>query len=495
MDKKAKLIGRSTQTPIENKERKVVALPGKKSKDFIVNARCRILNVGARTSLSASDLPGDEPGTFTWSTNSNKIRIVNSSGPVVAIEALLQPSTARDQETITVVRTSSSGLKSEKTVKLTVARIKFGPTNKQSYGYDDYDTPAIVQDHHVSVGASDSTFIAVNIEGGAIGTDFDFVFDDETVCKVGKVPDSSGFDLSIQAVTGVKRETVLRAKAKCPSQPEFSRIFVNVYPKKTVDVLVAKVADKNSIHTTLRFPLVNYALHQDAANKKLRDAVVQFRIQNFDSANKVTDVTFDVETKGVLAYDINEGGGKALEMIDKVIGNSTGKYRVVIVKKMKSYYYLSRPAKKGDKEIFVKGDNIFKSEMILGTGDSKEDIIVAESMANVGYLASPLTKDHPSGEPVEFPAAGWSSDPIVICEGEGEDESLLDTTKWTIIHEVGHAALDFLDVVDPTNLMHFSQDNSDNKLRHCPRVRHYSVNEKENQWETIPRDQKSVAKD
>jgi hypothetical protein len=93
-----------------------------------------------------------------------------------------------------------------------------------------------------------------------------------------------------------------------------------------------------------------------------------------------------------------------------------------------------------------------------------------------------LTKAHAAGEPLEFPAAGWSTDPILIIEGSAS----VDTLKWTIPHEVGHSALILKDVDDTTNCMHYSQGNTDYKLRYCPRNKRYEAGT-ENQWELIPR--------
>jgi hypothetical protein len=96
-----------------------------------------------------------------------------------------------------------------------------------------------------------------------------------------------------------------------------------------------------------------------------------------------------------------------------------------------------------------------------------------------------LTKAHAVGETIEFPAAGWSSDPILIIEGS----ATLDVTKWTVLHEVGHRALELADIIDRTDFMHFSQSWTDYRLRYCPRKKNYpaGTTNTENQWEKIPR--------
>jgi len=121
---------------------------------------------------------------------------------------------------------------------------------------------------------------------------------------------------------------------------------------------------------------------------------------------------------------------------------------------------------------------------------------VLTNVGNVGTLAAPLTRDHAVGEPLEFPAAGWSGDlknPIIIAEGSAK----LDVSKWTILHEVGHSALELDDIVDPTDFMNFEQSWTDYRLRYCPRTKKYPEPNMpliENQWETIPRPKRGTEK-
>jgi hypothetical protein len=120
--------------------------------------------------------------------------------------------------------------------------------------------------------------------------------------------------------------------------------------------------------------------------------------------------------------------------------------------------------------------------MTLGTGTTQETIEVISNTGNIGQLAQALQHNHAADEPVEFPAAGWGNDPILIAEGD----DTLEVAKWTILHEVGHTALKLMDIVDPTDFMNFEQDNTDNRLRYCPRESRYRSGYQENQWETIP---------
>lgn len=477
------LLGSSTQTPIENKTRREVVLPGQPSIDFILTARCRIVSVGGRISMTASDLPGDAGGAFTWSTTSKKIRLVNASGPTLVIEGLSIPSDSRDDESITVARTGSDGAVSIKTVSITVAKVTFVQSTAQKYGFDDFDTPND-KDDHISVEASNETYLTVKIEGGALGTDFDFVCDDPMVCTIDPPPKAASFDLRIRGGLWKKAQTQLAAKVKCPASAVFAQLDVHVYSQRLVKVLVAKVVDANSPGTRLNFATADYALHQQVANDKLKEAVVRFEMRNFDANNGVTDVPFDTSKTGSLAFDINANGGPDFNLIKNIVTtNDDEEYRVVIVRNLHSYYFLDQPAKKGDTSISVRGATVYMAKMPLGKGPNMETVDVTRTRANVAHLAAPLTFDHAVGEPLEFPAAAWSVDPIVIAEGNAP----LDEAKWTILHEVGHSALNLLDIVDRTDFMHFEQGNTDHRLRYCPRVCHYDPTTKENQWETIPR--------
>lgn len=482
MSEKPILLGSSTTTPIDNKRRKEVTLPGPKSKDFVLTARCRIINVGKRIGITASDLPGESGGIYSWSTSSPHIRLANGTGPTVAVEGL-SVGTGRDSETIVCTRRGNDGSITTKTVLITVARVTFVATTAQNFGFDDFDTPQDHTDNHVSIGSGAETFVGVKIEGGAVGTDFTFTCDDIAVCTVANPAGSANFDLSIRAGRWQKAATPLRAKINCPSSDIFASISLHVYNEAVVKVLIAKVADSRSAKTTLKYGTADYAGHQSTANVKLKEAVVRYTLKNFETTNAVTNVAFDNDNNGVLSFDINAGGGAEFEMIKSAVPVDTDWQRVVIVRKMRSFYYLARPARKGDTSVEVRGLNVFFAEMPLGKGLTQEKVEVVSNVGPIGQLASPLMFDHAVGEILEFPAAGWSSDPIIIAEGD----DTLDVAKWTILHEVGHTALDLKDIVDPTDFMHFEQSNTDYRLRYCPRKNNYGPG-KENQWETIPRE-------
>lgn len=101
--------------------------------------------------------------------------------------------------------------------------------------------------------------------------------------------------------------------------------------------------------------------------------------------------------------------------------------RLIILGKMRSLYCLAQTSPRGDTLIEVRGSKAFLGKMLLGKGSTRE----------------------------------------------------------TIPHEVGHPALELMDIVDPTNFMHFDTGPTDYRLRYCSTKGRY-VSGDENQWETIP---------
>jgi len=93
-----------------------------------------------------------------------------------------------------------------------------------------------------------------------------------------------------------------------------------------------------------------------------------------------------------------------------------------------------------------------------------------------------LKWNHDTSDGLEFPAAGWGGNPILLQEGTASQKDL----EWTFGHELGHAILRLADVSAMTNIMHFSQGQVDYRLRYKPSVKHYKTGT-ENQWQTIPR--------
>jgi hypothetical protein len=405
----------------------------------------------------------------------------------VTVKAGATPGSGRDSETINVTRKADGCSPVTKAVMVTVAKVTFSASANQRYGYDDFDTPLDNTDDHICVKKSDHTFVAVKIEGGAIGTDFDWACDPPAPCTPVQPGGDANFDLRLDAAAENKKETTLKAKVKCPSNEVFAQLKVHVYKEREIDVVVAKF-DKTDAGTNLKFPTADYASHQNDANAKLKEGVVKYNITNFDAANKPTAVNLASGTASV-TYDIKANGGADLTALSAAMTGTGTKVRVAIIRDMKSVYYLKTAVVAGATSVEVTAGSTFfqiGDSPPLGTGATRENISITALAGGVITCAA-LAHDHAAGETIEFPAAGWSSDPILIIEGNAS----LDVAKWTILHEVGHKdkGLTLRDIIDVTNFMHFSQSWTDYRLRYCPRTKNYpaGTTATENQWETIPR--------
>ena len=286
---------------------------------------CRIVKVKGSLQIAATEKPGYSGGTYEWTTSSDKITLENAHSSSVTVKAKDNPGSGRDSETITVKRTAAGCPDVTKQVKVTVAKITFSKSANQLYGYDDFDTPADNTDDHICVKKSDHTFLKVKIEGGAIGTDFEWKCDTESTCTAVPPGGDSEFDLRLDAGAENKKETTLKAISKCPSHEVFASIKVHVYKEREVDVVIAKI-DKTDAGTNLRFPTADYASHQNAANDKLKEAVVKYNLTNYDANNKPTAVTLASGTATV-TFDIAAGGGSDLTAIGAAMTGTGSKVR------------------------------------------------------------------------------------------------------------------------------------------------------------------------
>ncbi|MCK7510896.1 MAG: hypothetical protein MZV70_47040 [Desulfobacterales bacterium] len=264
---------------------------------------------GQGAEITAIDLIGYPDGTYTWATSSRKIRLHNADSSSVTVEALADPSDHLDAETITVTRTAPGCPPIEKTVSVTVARVTFSASRNQMYGYDNFNTPNNPVDDHVCVKCADYTFVKVDIEGGAIGTDFAFACDSGDV-----VPDMTcGVRLLRPAR---ERKPQHLQDGHDPSRPmhlpgshtSFASLAIHVYREKEVRVVVAKIKDGRYAGTNVHYPALNASTHTQTVNAKLKEAVVRFDITNFDAANGVTNIAYDLDGDGALSYDINASG-------------------------------------------------------------------------------------------------------------------------------------------------------------------------------------------
>ena len=475
--------------------------------DFSVDSHGGILMLGGKElTLSAKNPEGVSGGTFKWKTSCPNLHLTSDRGRSITVRGIGKVSSGRNAETVEVTRTAPGCTPITKTVKLTVARLTFSKSKYNSYGYDDYDLKRPwfmgTQLHHLSVREDGVSWVHVKIEGGLLGTDFIFSCQQgaKRPCtfKGGGVG-SATLDLQILAGEARRRPQILRATCIAPSRVIFGEIALPVYKERTVKVVVGKFdnpgafVDGLEIDHPILTPL-DVAAHTGAVNGYMKEAVVKFEMHNLFTDNSVAKYAFS-SGGPTLTYDIAAtDSGPDVRGIRRILTGRvrTGAQRtrvggdvvrVAIVPDMKSYYYLSRAAKKEATTVHIRGGHVFfeaGDTPPIGLDPTHNPLNILS--VNGGVLTcSPLEHDYPAGTPVEFPAAGWSGDPIIIALGSASAETAL----WTVPHEVSHTKFDLSDIDDATNVMHHSQDNSDYRIRHSPRKLHYEPGQTEKQWDMM----------
>ena len=446
---------------------------------------CRQVPANGSLQLRAMPQPATGSGRrFRWTTGSAKIRLENANRETVTVRGLADASASLNAESVQVECSVAGCGPVTASLTLTVVKVTFSQSAAQTYGYDDMDTPAAPTDHHVSVKKLDTTTVHTRIEGGLNGTQLEFVCDDNTIARPGAVPGGADFDLPVDGRDTDKGETPLKARLRCscPAK-DCTSIKINAYKEKPVEATVAKVHDSRSAGTALRFPNLDVPAAATLINTKYKDAVALMTLTDHSPTGGQVNVRYDLDGNGKLTYDIVNGGGRELNAIKRAF--TVAGWRVVIVRDMVSVYFLASAAARGDNTItintaghfYVNGDTT-----PLGTGGRRENVTIQSFAGATLTLAAPLAHSHVRGAPIEFPAAGWSGNPVVIIEGAASDTEL----KWTIGHELGHSVLSLVDVTHTNSIMHYMQGAADNRLRCKPLPKHYDPGT-EVQWETIPR--------
>lgn len=446
---------------------------------------CRMVPANGTLLLRAMPQPAAGSGRrFRWTTGSTKIRLENDNGQTVTVRGLANASASLNAETVRVECSAAGCGPVSASLTLTVVKVAFSKSNAQTYGYDDMDTPAAPTDHHVSVKKLDTTQVHTRIEGGVNGTQVEFVCDDNTVANPGAAPAGTDFDLPVDGRDTDKGETVLKARLRCscPAK-DCTSIKINTYNEKPVEATVAKVYDSHSARTTLRFPNLDVPGTATLINTKYKEAVALMTLTDHSPTGGAIDVHYDLDSNGSLTYDIVSGGGPELNKIKRAF--TVAGWKVVVVRNMVSVYYLASAAARGDTTITINTADHFYTNgdtTPLGTGSKRENVTIQSFVGATLTLAAPLAHAHARRAPIEFPAAGWSGNPVVIIEGTASDTEL----KWTIGHELGHSVLELVDVTHTNSIMHYMQGAADTRLRCKPLPKHYDPGT-EVQWETIPR--------
>jgi len=449
---------------------------------------CRLVPANGSLQLRAMPQPATGTGRrFRWSTGSTKIRLDNPTGQTVTVRGLANASASLNAETVRVECSAAGCGPVSASLTLTVVKVTFSKSNAQTYGYDDMDTPAAPADHHVSVKKLDTTQVHTRIEGGLVGTQLEFVCDDNTIANPGAAPGSANFDLPVNGRDIDKGETPLKARLRCtcPAR-ECTSIKINTYSEKPVEATVAKVYDSHSEDTALRFPNLDVSSVPPLVNPKYKEAVALMTLTDHSATGGSVNVHYDLDGNGKLTYDIANGGGREVNKIKRAV--AVAGFKVFIVRSMVSVYYLAAAAARGDTTItintadhfYVNGDTT-----PLGTGGRRENVTIQSFAGATLTLAAPLAHSHVRRTPIEFPAAGWSGNPVVVIEGNASETEL----KWTIGHELGHTVLDLNDVTHTDSIMHFEQGAADHRLRYLQLPIHYPPGGMESQWEKINRAQ------
>lgn len=422
-------------------------------------------------------------GSVKWSTTSTKFALSNDTTHTVTVTSGAQPSASLDAECLQVVFTPS-GKDALPAVEhwMTVVKVVFSESPNQSYGYDDMDDSAMATDelHHVSVKKNGSTKVRVVIEGGA--TSELIVFKSASPSKADVQVPAAGetnFDLVIDGKNTDKGEAAIYARVNGDTGPICDGIRADVYKEKVVDISVALVADSNVPATALHLAF-DAAGTETAIRSWYKRAVATINI--FDRG--AIDSHYDSNSNGAL--DIRAGGGNSPE-VNQVSNDVSGAgLKVIIVRELAWLYYLGAAAAVGDTTITI-GNGTMKfitadSTYDIGSGATLESITVASVAGNVVTIKSPLTKNHTTADALKWPLSGLSGNPIWVQES-GKNAAMV---RRTIAHEVGHSALVYVDVDDPTNMMHFSASRTDTRLRYLKRVKKYDPGE-ENQWDVCKR--------
>ncbi|HEY3841511.1 MAG TPA: hypothetical protein VGL72_33305 [Bryobacteraceae bacterium] len=379
-------------------------------------------------------------------------------------------------------------------VHVTFVTVKFSKSSAQSYGYDDMDTAPDTTDDHVSVKQNGTTKVHCTMHGTTPQDSVKFACDDTSIADVGDLGpstlgrDSSGpisdFDITINGKDTPKGATVLRARV-ASTNAELAKININTYKEKPVAATVMKVFDSKSSGTTLRFPNLDVSAVPPLTNPKYKEAVALMSLTDQSSTGAAVDINYDTDNNGKLTWDIATGGGAEWNKITSAF--TVAGQKVVIVHAMVSVYRLSAAAAKDATSLTVtaSGDNNYLTvgqSYPLGTGSTRENIQIKTRTGSTVTLNSGLSNAHAAGETIEFPAAGWGGNPIVIVENDNS----LEILQWTFGHELGHAVLTLSDVDANDSIMNYAQGPADHRLRYKPLPLKYSSGT-ENQWEKIPR--------
>jgi hypothetical protein len=423
-------------------------------------------------------------GGLQWSTAGSKFALSNDTTDTVTLTAAADPSASLDAESLKVVFTPT-GKSALPPVEhwMTVVKLVFSESTNQSYGYDDMDDAALAtaELHHVSVKKNGSTKVKVTIEGGATSEMIDFKSED--AAKADFTAPASGqasFDLVIDGKNQDKAETTINARVNGVAGPICDGIKVNVYKEKEISVTIARVKDPANPATNLQLAF-DGAATETAIREWYKRSVAKINI------TYLGDVDASYDTNGNGKLDLTAGASSSTESALAAAACTGSGQKVIIVRELSWNYFLGAAATAGDTTITIASGNMafigLGNSYEIGSGPTAEVITVQSKAGMVITLAAPLQHDHPTTDALLWPLSGLSGNPIWVQES-GKTAAMV---QRTIGHEVGHSALLLKDVVQDTNLMHFSAGRTDTRLRTKELPRKYDPFGNEDQWNTCNR--------
>jgi len=469
-------------------------------------------------------------------------------GSVVWVQGL-DPGPGKDSEVVKVTRTCTDPecrRQLSEEVKFTVARVKFSKSEKQNYGFDDGfevdDEGKLIQwggkPPHVSIEIKKETYVQVDIEGGAVGSDFEFICDDETVCQPGQPENKASFDLKLKAPKrDEKAETLLKVRCKIDEKSKecakrgktpvhmcsagrdrregdgdvFARLYINAYPLTIIKIEVMKVYSKKIKYSEFQDDK-NYAETSfvKEVNRKMREAVVKVEITNFKKSNKPENIPHEyppaLQESDTGALFINVGSTpddrEWLKMIDKVfpVTEEGGTVRVIVVNRLYRYYLVECIANAGSKTVSVgHGGDIKSNEKFLlietkNPPPKKEEVTVEKTEGVFVHFKEPLKNSYSYGAWLAGSLGGISrrttGHTIAAADLHGESVNV----RWVAIHEALHTALKLKDVLFDQSVMHYT-GMKDTRLFFHKLKKAYNHAETQSQWEEIPRVEKDGPKE
>lgn len=379
--------------------------------------------------------------------------------------------------------------------RLTKIDLRFAASPNQKWGYDDLDD-ADGETHHLSVKKNGDTNVRVLVKGpitGA-GAPSDVLFYDMASASIAEavppaVPPSASYDLVINGKNKDKDATDLRLRINGAKGPVCATLRVHVYKLKEVSATVFKIQDAASATTALQRPDFDVEGAQDAINEWYKAAVAKIDlVDGAPSGHKTLDVTYDLNSSGRLELDPT--GTSNEEQAIKTALNSTSGQKVVIVRDVAWIYYLKTAAAVDDETITLKDALSGYMQFIhvgdqftLGAGTTAETVSVKSISGTTVTLNAKLTKAHTTNEGLIYLLNGLSGNPIYINES-----AITEAQQRQVIgHEDGHSLLNWLDLQDRTNLMHYTtQQRTDTKIR-WKTLNQYHAGGTEVQWDAVPR--------